>query len=250
MTPKTAHFRFYEELNDFLPAEKRKMTMPIESIGAPVIKDAIEAIGVPHTEVDLIVVNGRSVGFDYHLRPGDRVAVYPTFETLDISPVVRLRPRPLRDPRFILDVQLGKLARRLRLLGFDTLYRNDYGDEEIIKIASAENRVILTRDRGILKNKEVTHGYWLRATSPDEQISEVLQHFHLYSLISPFRRCLVCNGLIASVAKSEVTHKLPSGAARDHEEFFTCQSCGRVYWKGWHYDRMKSFLEKNLRMPC
>ncbi|MDO9047434.1 MAG: Mut7-C RNAse domain-containing protein [Methylobacter sp.] len=143
----TAEFRFYEELNDFLPPEQRKRTMHYRFSGHPGIKDPIEVFGVPHTEVDLIVVNGQSVGFDYQLQAGDRVAVYPVFETLDISSLVRLREKPLRNPRFILDVNLGKLAKRMRLLGFDSLYRNDYRDADIVNIAVNERRIVLTRDR-------------------------------------------------------------------------------------------------------
>ncbi|HEX9653384.1 MAG TPA: Mut7-C RNAse domain-containing protein [bacterium] len=244
MTKKLAHFRFYEELNDFLVVEKRKTTIQYEFNGAPSIKDVIEAIGVPHPAVDLILVNGLSIGFDYQLRAGDRVAVYPVFETLDISPIVRVRPQPLRDPRFILDVHLGKLARRLRLLGFDTLYQNDYHDSEIVQIALRERRIILTRDRGILKRKEVIHGYWLRANCPDEQISEVLHRFHLFALIKPFQRCLVCNGLIEGVEKSAVNLRLPTGVAREYDEFFECGSCGRVYWRGSHFDRLNAIVKK------
>ncbi len=244
MTTKTAHFRFYEELNDFLPPEKHKIAFAYEFTGAPAVKDAIEAIGVPHPEVDLIVVNGHSVGFDYQLQSGDRVAVYPMFETLDISPILHLRPQPLRELRFILDVHLGTLARRLRLLGFDTLYQNDYRDSNIVEIAALEKRIILTRDRGILKNKAVTHGYWLRASDPNRQIEEVIRRFHLSSRIEPFCRCLLCNGLIQSVTKQDILEKLPERTASFYHEFYQCAQCGKVYWKGSHYKKMESLIDK------
>lgn len=124
MNKHSAVFRFYEELNDFLPPDQRKTAVTYRFTGRPGIKDAIEALGVPHTEVELIIVNGHSVRFDYRLRNGDRVAVYPMFESTDVTPLLRLREAPLRNSVFVLDVNLGKLARRLRMLGFDALYRN------------------------------------------------------------------------------------------------------------------------------
>ena len=126
MDKKIARFRFYEELNDFLPREKRKVSFDYHFEGNPGIKDVIEALGVPHAEVDMLLVNGQSVDFEYQLQDGDRVAVYPVFESMDISAVSKVRQVPLREPKFVLDVHLGKLAKRLRLLGFDTLYRNDF----------------------------------------------------------------------------------------------------------------------------
>src|SRR5262252_902960 len=126
-----ATFRFYAELNDFMPPLQRAVERRYRFDGGPSVKDAIEAQGVPHTEVELILANGVAVGFDYHLRSGDRIAVYPVFETLDVAPLVRLRDRPLREIRFVLDVHLGKLARWLRLVGFDASYRTDLEDSEI-----------------------------------------------------------------------------------------------------------------------
>ena len=136
-------FRFYEELNDFLPLARKKVSFEYAFRGSPSVKDAVEAIGVPHTEVDLVIVNGRSVGFEYQLRDGDRIAVYPTFEALDISPATRLKARPLRKLRFIADVHLGKLARLLRMMGFDTLYDRDFEDAEIVARSTGELRIIL-----------------------------------------------------------------------------------------------------------
>ena len=129
---RSAEFLFYEELNDFLPGEQRKVSFRHTFCGTPSVKDTVQAIGIPHTAIDLILVDGRSVDFAHRLRGGERVAVYPVFERLDISPVIRLRPKPLRDTRFILDVHLGKLARYLRMLGFDAAYDRDWDDETII----------------------------------------------------------------------------------------------------------------------
>jgi len=244
MLPFTAHFRFYEELNDFLPEEKRKVEFPYQFEGKPSIKDAIEAIGVPHTEVDLILVNGNSVGFDYHLQNNDHISVYPVFESMDISPLTHLRDKPLRRTAFVLDVHLGKLARLMRMLGFDTLYRNDYDDHEIVNISNNEHRIILTRDRGILKYNAVTHGYCIRSTKPIEQTREVLRRFDLSEQIKPFKRCIECNGVIVGVDKKKIQNKLPPKVAAQHSVFYHCLNCKKIYWRGSHYLGMKKKLEQ------
>jgi uncharacterized protein with PIN domain len=243
---KTAEFRFYEELNDLLPAERRKRTFLYDFCGEPAVKDVIEAIGVPHTEVDLILVNGASVGFDYRLQPGDRVAVYPVFESLDIGPVTRLRPRPLREPKFVCDVHLGKLARRLRLLGFDVAYRNNATDPELVETALAQRRIILTQDRGILKLKKVTHGYLVRSPDVRQQVVEVTKRFDLVSRIDPFSRCTQCNGLIRAVDKADVEAALQPRTREYYQEFFRCEACGKIYWMGSHYRRMAADVDELL----
>jgi len=239
----TAKFRFYEELNDFLPPEKKKTWFLYQFEGNPAVKDAVESIGVPHTEVDLILVNSRSVTFSYHLRDQDVVSVYPVFESLDISNLTRLRPKPLREPRFILDTHLGKLARYLRMVGFDTLYENTFEDRQIIETAVTEKRTILTRDVELLKNKAVTHGYWVRSKNSLEQLHEVILRFDLSSSIRPFYRCILCNGVIKKVPKSSIQHTLPPKTRQYYDEFFQCASCEKVYWKGSHYLRMTKFIE-------
>jgi hypothetical protein len=250
--PFTAFFCLYEELNDFIPQEKRKNRFAYEFTGNPSVKDAIEAIGVPHTEIDLVIVNGQSVGFDYHLAENDEVSVYPVFESLDISPLVRHREKPLRDARlwdsakFICDVHLGKCAKLLRLLGFNTLYRNDYSDPQIVESALAEKRCILTRDRGILKRSAVTHGYCLRSTEPRRQAKEVLARFDLYSRAIPFSLCIECNGSIVAADKDAVLSILPEKTGKCYDEFFKCNSCGRVYWQGNHFIALKETVQSLL----
>ncbi|HIE65951.1 MAG TPA: twitching motility protein PilT, partial [Nitrospira sp.] len=235
MGEKKALFRFYEELNDFLPPEKRKTDLPYRFHEKPAIKDPIEAIGIPHTEVDLILVNGKSVGFNYYLRHGDRVSVYPFFKTLDISPIVKLRGRPSRKSTFILDVHLGKLARLLRLLGFDVAYRNDYADPDIVRISVDKTRIILTRDRRLLFRKEITHVYCLRSTDPKQQLKEVLKNFDLYAQVNSFRRCAECNGKIGAVQKSEIIDQLEPKTILYYDQFYRCEDCRKIYWKGSHY---------------
>ena len=188
-TTRSAFFRFYEELNDFLAEEQRKKTFPYEFTGKPFIRDTIEAIGVPHTEIDLILVDGESIGFNYQMRGGERVSVYPVFESLDITPLVHLRSKPLRKTRFVVDVHLGKLAHKLRLLGFDTLFRNDFNNSEIVELSLQEKRIILTRDKRILKQSAVSHGYWIRNNEPKDQLREVVTRLQLEDNFKPFTRC-------------------------------------------------------------
>lgn len=233
-----AYFRFYEELNDFLHPEQRRQTLEYRFQGRPGIKDPIEALGVPHTEVELIVVHGESVGFDYQLRDGDRVAVYPVFESLDVSSLVRLRDAPLRRTAFVVDVNLGRLARYLRLCGFDTWYRNDYRDRDVARISAAEHRIALTRDRRLLHHSDISHGYWVRATEPTEQLQEVLQRFDLHNQVRPFRRCLDCNGRVSPVDKQSVIDQLAPLTRKYYDEFHQCRDCGKIYWRGSHYEHM------------
>ncbi len=239
-----AQFRFYEELNDFLPLDKRKKAFAYQFNGNPSIKDPIEAIGVPHTEVDLIVVNGSSVSFDYRLKNKDYVSVYPVFESIDISPIVKLRDEPLRKSAFILDVHLGKLAKLLRMLGFDVVYENDYDDPEIIRRSLREKRIVITRDRQLLHAKAVTHGYCIRSTDSEEQLREVLDRFDLYSRIRPFYRCMVCNDKVKRIEKSTILHRLEPKTILYYDEFFTCEGCNRIYWKGSHHIKLKERLDK------
>jgi uncharacterized protein with PIN domain len=245
MAPHTAsaEFRFYEELNDFLPPERRRASFACSVAGTRSVKDAIEAIGVPHTEVDLILVDGHSVGFDCVLRGGERVAVYPVFERLDIAPLQHLRPRPLRDARFVLDTHLGTLARHLRMAGFDCLYRNDYRDSELVTAALAEGRIILTRDKGLLKRRAVTHGYFVRATDPWQQLREVVRALQLEPGLRPFTRCRECNAELRDVTKAQVLERLPEKVRGAYDRFQLCPGCGRIYWEGTHYARLRRLLD-------
>jgi hypothetical protein len=242
-----ATFRFYAELNDFLPAPQRQGNIDYTFHGSPAVKDAIEALGIPHTEVELVLVNMVSVGFSYQLKDRDRIAVYPVFESLDVTPLIRVRDHPLRTTSFILDVHLGKLARLLRLLGFDTRYSNDYDDPEIVRIAREEHRIILTRDVGLLKRGAVTHGYWLRSTAPVSQARDVVARFDLEGQVQPFTRCLHCNGILEPVEKSAIVERIPPRVAEAHESFFKCTSCGQIYWRGTHFERLQAKVDAILQ---
>ncbi len=229
-------FRFYAELKDFLAGKADSGRVVRTFDESPSVKDQIEACGIPHTEVDLILANGESVGFDYRLRHGDAISVYPVFESFDVAAVSRVRPTPLREMRFVVDVNLGKLVRYLRLLGFDTASDGRLGDAELVQISVDQRRVLLTKDRPLLKRAAVTHGYLVRSVDPGEQILEVVRRFDLGRLIEPFARCMECNGLIESVSKAEIEHRLEPLTKRYFDEFRRCSSCERVFWRGSHYE--------------
>lgn len=239
----TATFRFYEELNDFLPRERRRCAFAVPCARAATTKHMIEALGVPHTEVELILVNGESSGLERLLADGDRVAVYPKFETFDVSSLLRIRAQPLRRLRFVADAHLGGLARLLRMAGFDTLYDNGYHDDEIVEIAASQDRVVLTRDRELLKRRTVTHGCYLHAIKPAAQFAELFRRLDLAALAQPFSLCLHCNLPLRPVPKAEVLERLPESVRVQHDEFNTCDSCGRVFWKGSHHKRMVAMLD-------
>jgi hypothetical protein len=238
-----AHFRFYEELNEFLSPRRRKVSFDYSFKGNPSVKDAIEALGVPHVEVDMILVNGNSIDFSYRINDGDQVSVYPVFESLNVSNVQRLRPQPLREPKFILDVHLGRLSKYMRLCGFDSLFERDLNDREIVSISVSERRIILTRDRDLLKARLVTHGYWIRSKGSEEQLKEVLRRFDLNNDLRIFTRCLECNGMMRDVPKEEIIDQLMPKTRDYYSDFKKCGGCGKIYWEGSHYERMKKFIQ-------
>ena len=234
--------RAYAELNDFLPPARRQAAFEAACAERTSVKDLLEGLGIPHTEVDLLLVNGEAAGFDRRLNDGDRVAAYPVFEAFDVADVTRVRPEPLREVRFVLDGHLGRLAAFLRLAGFDALYLRDAGDAELAAASAADRRILLTRDQGLLKRRTVTHGYSVRGTRPTEQFSEVIRRFDLHRLVRPFTRCMRCNGLLRAVTKAEVAGLVPPRSYEAYDEFLRCEGCGRVYWRGSHYARLSRLV--------
>jgi uncharacterized protein with PIN domain len=227
---KRAFFRFYAELNDFLPPEKRTTAFQCPFDGRQSVKHLIESLGVPHTEVDLVLVNGQSVDFSHILVDCDRVSVYPVFEAFDIAPLTRVRPQPLRVTRFVADAHLGRLAAYLRMLGFDTLYRQQFKDDEVAMLAARERRIILTRDRDLLKRRSVTHGHFVREISPRLQLAEIVERFDLAGASRPFTRCMKCNRVLERAGRLS-----------------RCGDCGNLYWEGSHYSRMEKLIEEVMR---
>lgn len=239
--------RAYAELNDFLAAPLRGRTVRRPFRPHQTVKDVLEAMGIPHTEVDLIVVNGSVQGFDYRPAFGDRIAAYPMFEALDIGPTARLRPVPLRNPRFVVDVNLGRLAWLLRLFGFDVWWSNDADDKTLADISAEQRRILLTRDRGLLKRRTITHGLFVRPDDPEEQAIAVIRRLDLRRRLAPLTRCMRCNGILAPVTKDEVIDRLEPLTREYYDDFSRCTHCGRIYWAGSHHAKLLALIERLLR---
>ncbi len=236
--------RAYAELNDFLAPEQRGLTVRRPFRSHQTVKDVLEAMGIPHTEVDLILVNGDPEKFDYRPTSGDRIAAYPMFEAFDVGPTAKLRPTPLRDPRFVVDVNLGRLARLLRVLGFDVWWSSDADDQSLAEISLEQQRILLTRDRGLLKRRAITHGLFVHAQQPEEQTLEVLRRLDLSDRLKPLTRCVRCNGQLAPVSKDEVIDELEPLTRHYYDEFSRCPDCGRIYWAGSHHARLLGLVER------
>lgn len=238
----TATFHFHGKLTYFLHASQQGKPIEYHFEQRNSVKDAVEAIAPPHPEVELLLVNGVSVGWDYVVQPGDEIHVYDDTNTINVdNPVTLIPPYPGR-PRFILDTHLGKLAGYLRMLGFDTLYRNDYPDDELARVSAAEARILLTRDLGVLKRGIVTYGYFVRETEPRLRIQEINQRYDLVAQAEPFKHCMRCNGLLHPVSKEAVLDQLPPDVVQYYDTFHQCDDCQQIYWKGSHYQKMEQMI--------
>ncbi|MDX1618682.1 MAG: Mut7-C RNAse domain-containing protein [Balneolaceae bacterium] len=240
--PGTAHigtFRFLGSLNDHLPDTDSPEGLDIGFDLAPSVKDVIESAGVPHVEVYGIRVNGEWKDFSYNLRDGDDVTVYPKERIPDPGRRFDLKPADRLPDRFVADLHLGKLARLLRLTGIDTLYDNELGDAEIVRLAEREGRAVLSRDIGLLKHGSLGFGYRPRSDDPDRQVVETLAYFELAHRLAPFSRCMACNGRLEPAASEEVEHRVPEGVKAWNEEYRRCATCGKIYWKGSHYEKLR-----------
>lgn len=242
----TAQFRFYAELNAFLKRPCRQRPCSRACPKGATVKNMIEAFGVPHTEVDLILADGKSVDFSHQLQQGERISVYPRFSSLGIAELTKLPLRPLRGEKFIADAHLGWLARHLRMLGFDVLYRNSYSDAEVARIAADEERIVLTRDRDLLMHKAIVRGCYLHAVAGSAQLDEVLARFDLMRALRPFCRCLNCNAPLREIAKNAVMGRVPPRVAQCCERFWECEGCKQVYWTGSHVTRMEGQIRQIL----
>ena len=241
---KMLTLRFYHTLNDFLPPDQKNKTLSHPLTKARSVKDLIESIGIPHTEVDLIVVNGEAKDFSYPVKNDDHIHAYPAMQRPDLFPSHHCQPETPQTPLFILDVHLGKLAAYLRMTGFDTLYRNDYDDPDLAAVSAGENRILLTCDRKLLMRKQVTRGYFVRNRQPALQRQEIFTRYRLYDKIRPFSRCMHCNGLTQAVDKKEIEEQLQAKTRQYYDTFYRCNSCGKIYWKGSHYLKMQAMIEQ------
>ena len=238
--------RIYGQLNDFVPNAERQVGFAVRFDGPRSIKDLIEGLGVPHPEIDLLLVNGQSVSFDYMVTDTDRIAVFPRFESLDIADLTRVRAHPVATIRFALDGHLGKLARRLRLVGLDAVCPAGADDGQLADLAGREQRILLTRDRELLKRRVVAHGYFVRETHAQRQLVEVLGHFGPLAL-EPFSRCLRCNAELREVSKSSVESALQPMTRQHFDRFQSCRGCGQVYWQGSHWKRLAHAVDTAIQ---
>ncbi len=234
------------DLNDFLPQHHRGTQVRRHFDGHPAVKDVLEALGVPHPEIAAITVNGAATGYGHGLRDGDRVEAWPAREAADrgLAAVLPVAPEDSADPRFVVDGHLGRLAAYLRMLGFDTWYGNHADDDQLAAVATAEGRILLTRDRGLLKRGVVRRGAYVRSDRPVEQLVEVARRFGLVERWQPFGRCLRCNALLIPVGREEVLHRLEPLTRIYYDDFRQCPGCGAVYWKGSHHARMERLIDR------
>ena len=238
-----ASFRFYGELNDFLPSENKGVIIKCTFEGTPSVKHLVEALGIPHTEVRHLLANNGGVELSYLVQEGDEIEVYPVSICLAGVPELNYAHLSLDDARFILDNHLGRLATYLRMMGFDTLYRNDYQDQQLAELCQMEDRLLLTRDQHLLMRSAIRRGYLVRAKIPRQQLVEVLDRFGLVEFVRPFKRCLRCNGTLQPIPKQDVLDRLQPLTKLYYDEFHICPDCNQVYWKGSHYERMLRLVE-------
>lgn len=240
----TASFRFHRELNDFLRPDRRERRFSCAYAQAATTKHMIEALGVPHTEVGRVIVNGEEAGFDRMLQEDDDIEIYPAERCAPSHSAADPSTSPPSPLLFIADAHLGGLARLLRMAGFDTLYDNHYQDRDIETTAVAQNRVVLTRDLELLKRKQVKHGAYIRSQKPDEQLQEVFSRFELAQQMKPFSLCLHCNFLLQEVEKQAVLDRLPPKVRAHQHRFSTCNNCRRIFWEGSHWLHMRALLDR------
>lgn len=241
---KEMTFRFYAELNDFLPLRRKQIAF-VQAFKTPVtVRETIESIGIPLSEVDMILVNETSAGFEHKLKEYDYISVFPVFESMDISSTTKVRKTALRTTLFVVDAHLGKLAKYLRMLGFDTMYRPDIQDDEIISLAKKEKRIILTRDKPLLRSKEVSHGYFVRSIEKHEQLREVVNKFDLKSQFKSFTRCMTCNTSLVKADREEMNNKIDEDILSRFKAFYCCPLCDKVYWEGSHFKRMEAYIKE------
>jgi uncharacterized protein with PIN domain/sulfur carrier protein ThiS len=235
--------RCYAELNDFLSPEQRFVTFPLVLPQGISVEALLEEIGITPQVIDLVLVNGNSVGMLHKLAKNDRVTLYPVFESFDIASITKLQNSPLRRPRFILDVHLGKLAHYLRMFGFDTLYQNDYTNYMLCTLSVKEHRILLSKNHTLVKNESITHAHLVKNENSRAQLVEVFELLDLYSLSTPFTRCIDCNSMLQQIDKHSILSRIPQSVIDWCDDYLLCPGCNRIYWKGSHYQHMNKFVQ-------
>jgi uncharacterized protein with PIN domain len=235
---------FFGELKDFFSTDNLEQGISYSLERKASVKDVIESLGPPHTEIGSIEASGRQVDFGYIVRSGDEIRAHPFALPIDVHTPSTLRPEPLDDLRFVVDVNVGRLAMLLRLLGLDTAYQWTWRDADIAEVAARERRIVLTRDKGLLKRSKVTWGRRLRAEDPDEQLLETARVFGLTPPFNLMSRCLRCNTPLEPVDKQDILHRLEPKTKKFFHSFSICPDCQRIYWSGSHFQQMQARLER------
>jgi hypothetical protein len=238
------YIRFYEELNDFLPPRQSKKTLKKKLLLPTTVKDLVESYGIPHTEVDLILINGESVSFGRKIADQDHISVYPVFESFDITPVKHLQKRPLRDLNFFAEKYLWKLTRLLRLLGINVVYDAALTNKQVIELIVSSKQILLTRSAQQLMHSAISRGYCIRSDDPFAQTIEVMKRFDLADQMLPFSRCMLCNGLIVKISQQAAERHLDIKTVTYYSEYFQCSDCQRFYWKGSHYKQLQRLVDR------
>jgi uncharacterized protein len=236
--------RIYEELNSYLPPDKQKRDSILTITADISVKQLIEKLRIPISQIDLILVNGKSVGAEYQVNDGDRLSIYPVFETFNISSVSNLHESPLRRLQFICDVHLGRLTKYMRMLGLDVLYKNDFSQDQQVQLCIKEDRIILTRNKRILKNRLITRGYLVKSGDPRLQVEEIITYFDLKGYLTPLSRCLRCNLTVQPVEKESIQPHVPGAVFKMYDKFMRCDNCDRIYWMGSHYSSMMDWINR------
>lgn len=230
-------FRFFGQINFFLPPEKREQDFIVQFHDNPTVMNLIESLSAPHTEIGRLELDGKDLPASHLVSDGEHIQVYPV-NTDNHKDIIQGKS----PSRFVLDVHLGRLSAYLRMLGFDTVYGKSLDDQTLAQISADEDRILLSRDRGLLMRKIVRQGSFIYSTDPFHQFHQVIHRYSLKTQAAPFTRCLKCNGLLNPVEKTEIRHLLLPLTEKHHEEFARCDTCGGIFWKGSHFERMEKII--------
>ncbi len=239
---KKVILRIFGDLNNFLK-DNDKLYREITFKDRQTIKDILEGLKIPHTEVYLLLKNNKAISLDYLVQDGDTISVYPVFMSFDIEDsIYTVRKKYTSYPKFIADAHLGKLVSYLRILGFDTLYHNDYGDKYLAKKSKEDNRILLTRDHGLLMRKVVKYGYFIREDNPKVQLKEVIIRYNLINYINYTSRCPKCNSELEEIKKEKIIDRLEPKTKKYYNDFYICPSCNQIYWRGSHFRKINEMI--------
>ena len=245
MTSRIITLFLDEELTTLLSRKnrgKKEIDYPLTRRAS--IKDIIEALHIPHTEISSISQNDTEISFSHIPEAGERLLFHSFYPGTDVTRPTLLRPDPLPTTSFIVDINVGKLAKLLRMSGIDTLYDPQLQEKDIARLAAADRRILLSRNRDLLRRKCILWGHLVRAEQPEKQLAEVMTLFGLHDAIQPFSRCLQCNALLQPVEKSAILHRLEPLTRIYYQKFHVCPGCEQIFWQGSHHKRMEELIKR------